>query len=228
MLFRSTGEIEPIAEHWKSLDLHFDAIYTGYLGSFEQIKIVEKVFDLLRTEDTLIYVDPVMADNGKLYASFPTDFPEGMKSLCTKADVLVPNITEACLLTGQEYTEGPYTKEYIEDLLRKLSEIGPGKIVLTGVYFDSKQLGAAAYDKEYDSVSYAFSEKIEGSYHGTGDVFGSVLLGALMNGLTINKGIQIAADFTSESIKRTKEAGTDRRFGVNFEAGLAGLKNRME
>jgi pyridoxine kinase len=106
-----TDEIMPIAKHWKSLDLEFDAIYTGYLGSFHQLDIVSSLFDLLGSNDTLKVVDPVMADNGVLYKSFPADFPKGMRKLCAKADIIVPNITEAVLMLDEPYQEGPYTAD---------------------------------------------------------------------------------------------------------------------
>lgn len=218
-----TADINPIAEHWKTLDLTFDSIYTGYLGSFEQLEIVSKFFDDFRNENSLILVDPVMADNGVLYQSFPPTFPEGMKKLCAKADVIVPNITEAVLMLKEEYKEGPYTEDYIEGLLKKLADLGPKQVVLTGVYFDDKKLGAATYDKETGVVGYALSDRVEGYYHGTGDVFGSALLGALLNGVTLEDATQIAVDFTVQSISWTKAAGTDIRFGVNFEVNLPSL-----
>ncbi len=218
-----TADITPIAEHWKTLDLIFDSIYTGYLGSFEQLELVAKFFDDFRNEDSLILVDPVMADNGVLYQSFPQNFPEGMKKLCGKADVIVPNITEAVLMLKEEYKEGPYTKDYIKDLLKKLADLGPKQVVLTGVYFDDKKLGAATYDKETGVVGYALADRVEGYYHGTGDVFGSALLGALLNGVALDEATQIAVNFTVKSIEWTKAAGTDIRFGVNFEANLPSL-----
>ena len=222
-----TDDILPIIDHWQTLDLKFDAIYTGFLGSFEQVDIVSEIFDRLKTTDNLIVVDPVMADNGELYKIFPQDFPAGMKKLCAKADVIVPNITEAVLMLGEPYQEGPYTPSYIEDLLKKLAALGAGQVVLTGVYFNRQQLGAAAYDSKSGVVSYAFSEWIEGYYHGTGDVFASALLAALLRDFSISQAAQIAVDFTVGSIARTKEAGTDIRFGVNFEAGLAKLLQQL-
>ena len=218
-----TDDIVPVVNHWKTLDLSFDAIYTGFLGSFEQIDIVKNVFSDLKTDGTMIAVDPVMADNGVLYSIFPKNFPEGMRRLCSKADIIMPNITEAVLMLGKEYTEGPYTREYIESLLRELAKIGSRKVVLTGVYFDDAELGAACYDSETSEIGYAFSKRIEGYYHGTGDVFGSVLVSSLVNGKTLKRSIEIAVDFTARSIQRTKDAGTDIRFGVNFEAGIPKL-----
>lgn len=215
-----TEDIPGIARHWKSLGLRFDGIYTGYLGSYEQLEIVSGLFDEFGGGSSLICVDPVMADNGVLYPSFRPDFPKGMLQLCKKADVVVPNLTEAALLLGEPYREGPYTKEYVGDMLKKLSETGPRRVVLTGVYFDEKSLGCAAYDRETGEIGYALAERVEGYYHGTGDVFASALLGALLNGFPLSEAARAAVDFTEGSIARTHGAGTDVRFGVNFEAGI--------
>ena len=218
-----TEDILPVVRHWQSLNLRFDAIYTGYLGSFEQIDIVREAFRALKGPDTLIAVDPVMADNGKLYAHFPKDFPEGMRSLCVEADVIVPNLTEAALLLGEPYKEGPYDRGYIEGLLKRLSALGPRRVVLTGVWFDGEKLGAASYDRETGETAISLAPRIEGYYHGTGDVFGSVLVGALLSDLSLPQAVALAVDFTAASIRRTRDAGTDIRFGVNFEAGLPAL-----
>lgn len=218
-----TEDIVPVVDHWETLGIGFDAIYTGFLGSFEQIDIVSGVIDRLRRKDTLVAVDPCMADNGVLYTVFPPDFPKGMRKLCEKADVIMPNITEACLLLGEKYREGPYTRQWIEGLLEKLGKIGSGKVILTGVHFDDKDLGAAAYDSKTGKIEYAFHGIIPGYYHGTGDVFGSAAVAALMTGSDLGKANRIAVDFTAGSIQRTRTAGTDIRFGVNFEAGLKKL-----
>jgi len=212
-----TDDMQPIADHWKSLDIRFDAIYTGFLGSFEQLDLVTKFFETFKTKDNLILVDPVMADNGELYKLFSSEFALGMRKLCEKADMIVPNLTEAALIIGESYHPGPYTRSYIELLLKKLSALGPRKIVLTGVYFNDNELGAATYDAVSGAVDYAFEKRIPGYYHGTGDVFGSALLAAVMNGFPLNEAAAIAVRFTASSIRRTAEAGTDIRFGVNFE-----------
>ena len=217
-----TEDIVPIVDHWKTLDLKFDAIYSGFLGSFEQIAIVADTFDRLK-ENTMIVVDPVMADNGKLYAIFPPEFPMEMRKVCSKADVLMPNITEAVLLLGEEYKEGPYTSEYIDGLMERLTGLGPKKIILTGVYFDDKKLGAATYDAETGERSYYFCDKIPGYYHSTGDVFGSAVVASLIMGRSLPDASRIAVDYTVGSIQRTYDAKTDIRFGVNFEEGIAQL-----
>ncbi len=223
-----TEDILPVVRHWQSLNLHFDAIYTGYLGSFEQIDIVREAFRALKGPDTLIAVDPVMADNGKLYAHFPKDFPEGMRKLCAEADVIVPNLTEAALLLGEPYEEGPYDRGTIEGLLKRLSALGPRRVVLTGVWFDDEKLGAASYDRETKETAFSLAPRIEGYYHGTGDVFASVLVGSLLSGLGLPQAVALAVDFTAASIRRTRDAGTDIRFGVNFEAGLPALAQQAK
>lgn len=223
-----TGELAPIMHHWKSLGIGFDAIYSGFLGSFEQVEIVKEFFRLFKTENNLILVDPVMADNGELYKLFTSDFVKGMKSLCEKADIIVPNLTEAALLLGEPYKPGPYTKAYIEGILRKLSDLGPRRIVLTGVYFNEDDLGAATYDRETYHTGYAFVPKIPGYYHGTGDIFASALLAALLNDFNLEEAAGIAVRFTAASILKTHEAQTDYRFGVNFEQSLPGFLKELK
>ena len=212
-----TGDIQQITEHWKSLDIRFDAIYTGFLGSFEQLDLVAGFFETFKTKDNLILVDPVMADNGELYKIFSYEFALGMRRLCEKADIIVPNLTEAALLTGEPYQQGPYSQSYIESVLKKLSDLGPKKIVLTGVFFNGDELGAAAYDAQSGEIAYEFEKRIPGYYHGTGDVFGSALLAAILNDFPLNEAAAVAVRFTASAIRKTAQAGSDVRFGVNFE-----------
>lgn len=222
-----TSDIRPFTEHWRSLGLEFDAIYSGFLGSFEQLDLVSEFFDAFKTDKNIILVDPVMADNGVMYKIFPPEFAAGMAELCKKADILVPNITESCFLLGEQYVEGPYEKAYIENLLKKLAAtLGPKKIVLTGVFLDENELGAATYDQETGAIDYVFGGRIPGYYHGTGDVFGSALLSGILNGFNLHDAASIAVRFTTESISRTYAAQTDIRFGVDFERSIPNfLKN---
>lgn len=215
-----TEDMAPFAKHWKSLNLHFNAIYSGFLGSFEQIDIVSNIFDMLKTDDTLIMVDPCMADNGKLYSIYNESMVSGMVKLCRKADIIVPNLTEAAFMLNKPFIEGPYTKKYIEDTLKELATLGCKKVVITGVYFDDKTLGAASYDCVKNEITYSFNKIVKGSFHGTGDVFASALLSGILNGFSLTESTQIAVDFTYNSIHLTELAQTDRRFGVNFEENL--------
>jgi Pyridoxal/pyridoxine/pyridoxamine kinase len=161
-----------------------------------------------------------MADSGRLYTTFSQDFVRGMAAFCSRADIIVPNMTEAAFLLGESYQPGPYDKPAIEKILRKLSAMGPQRVVLTGVWLEDDMLGAAVYDRGCGEISYAFHKKIDGLYYGTGDIFASALLGALLNGFALTRAAQIAVDFTANSIERTLAAGTDARWGVNFEQEL--------
>lgn len=223
-----TEDLRPFAGHWKKLGLKFDAIYSGFLGSLEQITIVEEFIEDFGKEDCLILVDPAMADSGKMYSVFNMDFALGMRSLCAMADIICPNMTEAAFLLEEEYKPGPYQKDYIERLLKKLGNLGPKEVVLTGVMFDNDHLGAATYDRVSGEISYAFSDIVEGTFHGTGDVFASAMLAAHLKGKTLADSAQIAVEYTIQSIKRTIAAGTDLRYGVNFEAGIVKLIEEIE
>ncbi len=216
-----TEDMRPIAKHWQSLGIEFDAIYSGFLGSFEQIDIVSDFIDRFKNDsDTVVLVDPAMADNGKMYTVFDMEFAKKMAALCSKADIIVPNFTEAAFILGEEYVKPPYTKEYVEELLTRLAALGPKKIVLTGVTFDNERLGSATYDAQTGAIDYCLAEIIEGFYHGTGDIFASAFLGAYLSGKSLADSAAIAVDFTGNSIRRTKLAGTDVRFGVDFEHGI--------
>ncbi|NLX92413.1 MAG: pyridoxamine kinase [Clostridiales bacterium] len=218
-----TENMRAMAKHWEAIDLKFAAIYSGFLGSFEQIAIVKDFIDTFRRDECVVLVDPAMADNGKMYIVFDMNFAREMAGLCAKADIIIPNMTEAAFMLGQEYYAGICTSKYIEGLLHGLSALGPSKVVITGVMFDEDTLGAASYDKETDMVQYAFSNRISGNYHGTGDIFASTLLAAYLKGHSLANSAQIAVDFTCGSIQRTKDAGTDVRYGVDFETGISKL-----
>jgi len=222
-----TEDIRPIEKHWKSIPIAFDAIYSGYLGSFEQLGLVEEFYREFKDENTLILTDPVMADNGKLYASFSPDFPKGMAKLCGKADLIMPNITEATLMLEESYPGDEYDRDYIEKLMKKLSDLGPEKVVLTGVSFEEGKLGSASYDRKTGEFGYVFTERIEGYYHGTGDVYGSALVAAILRGKPVSEAIGVATHFTVEAIRRTRAAGTDIRFGVDFEESLPNFMKNL-
>jgi pyridoxine kinase len=222
-----TADMPGFTKQWNQLGLQFEALYSGFLGSHEQIAIVSDFFDTFRTIDNLIMVDPVMADNGRLYPTITPPMVSGMAQLCSKADLIVPNLTEAAFLLGEEFQDGPYTRNYIEGLLVRLSALGPKQVVITGVWFNPDLLGAAGYDRETGSVSYAFSPRINGYYQGTGDIFSSVLLAVILNDMSLGNAMQLAVDFASRCIRRTKEAGTDVRCGVNFESGLPNLMQEL-
>lgn len=222
-----TDSILPIAEHWKKEGFHFDAIYSGYLGSTRQVDVLLECIGLLRARDTLVVIDPVMADNGRLYQSFSPDFPFKMRELCGKADIITPNITEACLMLGEAYQPPPYTREYINNLLLRLSEICGGCVVLTGVSLSKYEQGAAAYSKKEQKSYFASSRRLEGMYHGTGDVFASVFVSSMVLGRGVEKSLKTAVDFTCRAIENSVADRNRNWYGVNFESVLPELNSML-
>ena len=221
-----TDQIDPIAAHWQSLGLRFDAMYSGFLGSIEQIGHIERLFGAFRADGTLVMVDPVMADNGEMYSVFTPEMAKGMARLCAKADIIVPNLTEAALLLSEPYIGETYDKPYIERLLTELCalcESSESTAVITGVSFEAGLLGAAARDARTGEVFYAFNERVDGAFHGTGDIFSSALLAALLNRRALGESLRIAVDYTLDCIKRTLPLNIERRYGVCFERALPGL-----
>lgn len=221
-----TDQIQPISDHWKKENFKFDAIYTGYLGSAEQTELVCDFFDRYKTDDNIIFVDPAMADNGKLYPAFDNNFAKLMANVCAKADIIVPNLTEACLMTDTEY-KTEYDEQYILDILHKLTAMGAKKATITGANYNGKY-GIVGYDSEKDTTFSYFHEKLPTSYHGTGDVFSSVCVGALNNGLSLDKAIKIAADYTVECIRITAAEKGANAYGVNFELAIPYLLNLLK
>lgn len=221
-----TDDIMPVASHWKKEGLTFDAVYTGYLGSVEQIDLVCEAVDTFGTSDTLLIVDPVMADHGKLYYGFPEHFPKEMVRLCAKADIITPNITEAAYMTDMPYMAPPHSKEYIEELLLRLRKITNGKIVLTGVSYKQGEIGAACIDGE--NTEYVFTPLVDAAYHGTGDIFTSTLTCGILKGKSLKESALIAAKYTAGCIKLTKEKHPEMKYGVNFEAEIPNLLKLLE
>ncbi len=217
-----TDEMLPIVDHWQKEALQVDALYSGYVGSNAQFPIIQQIFQRLRQENTLILVDPVMGDNGRYYSGFSDKTADGMRELCKMADILVPNMTEAAFLIGESYREGPYNEAYLKHLLAELCRLGPRKVVLTGIYAQSDQLGAACMDATDERISWVLSERMPGMYHGTGDIFASALLAAVMNELELTEAVQIAVDYVLDCIRNT-DPQQEPRYGVNFEEGLANL-----
>ncbi len=222
-----SDQLDPITQHWKSQDVQFDAIYTGYLGSVEEIHHMEKIFNMFKTEDNIIFIDPVMADNGKLYPNFDMDYVKANAKLCGLADIIVPNITEACFMTDTEYKE-EYDEAYIKDLLDKLAQLGSKIVVLTGVSLSEGKTGIMGYDTEKKEYFSYQNDAVGAKYHGTGDIFSSVAVGAYMNGLSIRDALAVAADYTALTIKKTLENPKKPWYGVDFEATIPDLVKALK
>lgn len=222
-----TETVNPFSEHWKAEKIHFDAIYTGYLGSFEQIDLMKTLFDDFKSDDNFVFVDPAMADNGSLYPAFDEEFARHMASLCAKADIIVPNITEACFMTGTKY-ETQYDEAYVKTLLKKLSENGTPICILTGVGFSDDTTGVMGYDRNKDEYFYYCHEKLPVSFHGTGDIFSSTCVGAVVRGYSWQEAVQIAADYTAQCIRLTLADPAKPWYGVNFEEAIPNLVKWLE
>ncbi len=221
-----SDQLIPITNHWKSEGIRFDAIYTGYLGSAEEIEIAERIFEEFKTDDTLIFIDPVMADNGKLYPAFDMEYARQNARLCAKADIIVPNITEACFMTDTEYKE-EYDEAYILTLLDRLARLGSRKVVLTGVSLSEGKTGIYGLDTETGKTFVYQNDRVNASYHGTGDLFSSVSLGGIVRGLPLLDSFRIAADYTARTIQVTQENPENPWYGVDFETTLPELMDTL-
>ncbi|HOO22762.1 MAG TPA: pyridoxamine kinase [Clostridia bacterium] len=219
-----TEDLPAINAHWIKENLKFDYIYTGYIGNRQQFGYITEIMNSCKTKDCVIIVDPVMADNGRFYPMFDFEYAKEVANLCSLSDIIVPNITEAAFLTGMEYKEAGYGKEYIESLIYKLQALNGKYVVLTGVSFDPKYLGVAVFDGKV--IKYYFRDRINVNFHGTGDVFSSSFTGALANGFDIFEAAQIAADYTCEAIMHTID-DKGHAYGVNFEKAIPYLIKRI-
>lgn len=218
--FRDLSEdIPAILKHWKSLGLQYDIIISGYLGSIDQIEMVKGIKKDFLKEGGLMIVDPVMGDNGILYSHFDQKFVDEMKGLCRTADVIVPNLTEACFLTDTKYA-GVSEQNYAE-ILEKLKKLCPRPSVTGCDVKGKKQTESCVFYTDDDGKIKKYStEKIEGAFHGAGDVYASALVGCLARGVSTRKAVEIAAEFTKNSIKQTKKDKTEARYGLNSESQM--------
>lgn len=239
-----TDKIPEILNEWKKQGFHFDAIYTGYLGSIKQIDLVHKILDEFAQNDTLVVIDPCMADNGKLYTGFSQDFVQQMAKLCGRANVILPNMTEACFLVNQDYDIFTHTNESITKLMEKLLSLGANHVVLKGVDFSSDKIGVAYYSQKnnndnrnligksiiensIDDMKIYFHHRYDENFHGTGDLFASVVTGALVLKKELKEAVEIACDFIQESIECTLSNPNYNWYGVEFESALRNLSQKL-
>ncbi len=213
-----SADISDISAHWKSLGLKFDAIYTGYLGSAAQVKIVSDFFDNFGDENNFIVVDPVLGDHGRLYAGFTDEFVSQMRCLCKKANYIMPNITEASFLLGIPYRDAD-NENYVKDVLKRLSELGCRVPVLTGVRFGESE-GAVAYDRDTGEYYSSFGKHVERQLHGTGDIFASVFTGAVTLGKSVQQALDIAVKYIADCIEVTLPCADEVWYGSCFELCL--------
>ncbi len=216
----------PIARHWKRTGAAFDGIYTGYLADPAQAQTVEQVLDLLSGPETLVVVDPVMADNGSYYSNMGEGMCAAFRHLIRRADVITPNITEAALLAGIPYTPDGHDEAFLRGLFAALSRLGPRKIVVTGVRSDDR-IGNAAYDADSGETHLCLRPSHPGLFYGTGDIFASSLAALLVRGASLTQAVNTATQLTDDSIARSLRHDTPRRFGVDFEGALPAYIRRV-
>ena len=219
-----TPDMPKILDHWKKENITFDGVYTGYLGSLTQIEYVKKIAREYVREGGKVIIDPAMADNGKLYSIFDMTYAKEMAKLCAFADVVLPNITEACFMTGVEYRE-EYDEEYVDKLLVELEKLGAKTIVLTGIGYTPDTTGVVVY--ENGKKQYYKHKKFEKGCHGTGDVYSSAFVGAYTRGKSLFESAKIAADYTLKCIENTYGV-KDHWYGVKFETAIDYLTKAVE
>ena len=222
-----TEDLPAIGEHWRKEDISFDAFYTGYVGSKKQLGYIKDIITSRKKKGSLVVVDPVMADNGKLYYGFDEAFAAEMAGFLKGADVILPNLTEAAYLLKEPYVGEVYDHAYVEGLVRRLSALSGGDVVLTGISFDPSKLGVAAYQKATDTLHYYYEERIEGAFHGTGDVYASCFAGAMLRGFSLFDAADLAVDFTVQAIHATLSERDEHWYGVRFEQALPYLISRL-
>lgn len=223
--FDLTPQLPAIMAHWRAMQLRFDAVYTGYLASAEQVGLVGALLDGMDERPALTLIDPVMGDNGALYAGFSDAFPQAMRALCGRADVLTPNVTEACLLTGTAYSpvqDAAQTRRLLERLL----ELGCRAAVLTGLRVDG-DMAVAALQRD-GTGTLVRTSYIPEVFHGTGDLFASTCAGALVQGAPLERAVRLAADYVALTLRRTVQAPDRRWYGVNFQETLPELMARWQ
>ena len=205
-----TEDIPAILKHWRTLNIKFDFIYSGYLGSIEQIELLAKIKKEFLKEGGKFIVDPVMGDSGKLYSGFTEEYVDNMRALCAEADFILPNATEACYLSTLPY---PLTKATATKALRVLSKLCPVPVI-TGI---EEENNISVFFLEEGEVKALTHENVEGFFCGAGDVFASAFVGCLARGKSAAEAIALASDLVAASIRRSAKEVPDKRFGLNFE-----------
>lgn len=225
VVFRDLSHSMPeIWRHWQKEGISFDAIYTGYLGSVSQIETAKEIFGNLKNTGGVTVVDPAMADHGKLYRGFDDNYVKAMKQLCACADILVPNLTEACMLTGHPYKD-TFEETEIKTLLEALVMLGCKCVILTGVGYEPEKTGVVIFQN--GKLSRYAHKRIPRSYHGTGDIFAAALVGSYLYGKDLETAARIAADFTALCIENTYQDPA-HWYGVKFEPVLHKLIDMLK
>ena len=213
-----TDQMAPVTEHWHREGVTFDAVYTGFMGSREQMRLTADLIGAFRGEKTLVVIDPVMGDHGRPYRTYTQEMCAAMTQLALQADVLTPNRTEATILLDVPYEELRLdTEASCRRWVQELSRSGERSVVLTGISLAADTAGAACFDRATGEISFVTAKRVEGEFHGTGDLFASVLTGALVRGRSLAESARAAAEFVSLVAAHTAAQDIPRREGVDFE-----------
>lgn len=219
-----TEESDKILVHWKELGRTFDGILIGYLGSVQQIERIHTIIDLFLNDDGLFILDPVMADGGLLYDAFDDTYVYNMQKLSRRADILLPNLTEAAFLTGTPYKE--LQNLPMREVIERVASLNKQHVIITGVT-RGDEMGAASYNAVTQRYDEQYAPYYAGHFEGTGDLFSSVVAGLLLQGKSIHFAMETAVQYTNKVIKRTSESDKEIRYGVQFETDIPFLIERL-
>ncbi len=222
-----SADILPIAKHWAREKVHFDGVCSGYMSNAGQGELIAQAIELIRSPDTLVVVDPAMADNGAYYAMLGDDVRDAFRRLIARADIITPNVTEAALLTGLPFEPAPHGEAYVRRLLEALAALGPKTVAITSIFTAAGEVGNVAMDARTGEVCRAMRPAFEGSFHGAGDVFTAAFSSLLVRGAGVGEAMDAAGGFVGESIERTVRRGTPRQWGVDFEGALPNYVRRV-
>jgi len=211
-----TQKMSAYINEWKKLGLNFDTIFSGFLGCTEQIDIVKSFFEDFKSDKSTIIVDPVMGDNGKIYSTYSKEMCEKMRFLIEYADIITPNITEACILLNEEYRGEDINEAFAKKLVWDLSSNGKRSVVLTGI-IEGEFICTLVFEKSSQEFHFIKNRRVNSAYPGTGDLFASVLCGAVTNGATVLDAARLASDFVEETTAYTAQFDTDHNDGIAFE-----------
>ena len=216
-----TDDLKGFCKQWEHLDFIVDGLVSGYFKSEEALKCVGQ---LARDKQIALFVDPIMGDNGRLYQGFDRNYVETMKDFCQQADVIIPNLTEAALLTDTPYLEaGSYDEVTIEKLLRELSKLGPRKVILTGISFETDKIGLAYFDKETNKTTYLMRKSYKSHFYGSGDLVTAILASGYFHHLNLLKVANLALDFMDQVLSSTLASGRPLKYGLCYEPHIGYL-----
>ena len=216
-----TDDLKGFCKQWEHLDFIVDGLVSGYFKSEEELKLVGQ---LACDKEIPLFVDPIMADNGRLYQGFDRHYVEAMKDFCQQADVIIPNLTEAALLTDTPYLEaGSYDKVTVEKLLRDLTKLGPRKVIVTGISFETEKMGLAYFDKETNEMAYLMRKSYQSHFYGSGDLLTAILSAGYFYNLDLLKVCDLALDVMDRVLSSTLSDGRPLKYGLCYEPHIGYL-----